>query len=87
VNAVFNLSHLIRAVIAIAAISLLAACGQRGPLYLPKGQTSEMISKPAVPAAAPTATPDASDSSSATTTPSTQKKNAADDSAQNNQQK
>jgi predicted small lipoprotein YifL len=87
VNAVFNLSRPIRAGIAIAVISMLAACGQRGPLYLPKGQTSEMISKPAVPATAPVATPDASDSSSTPATPSAQKKDAADNSTQSNQQK
>jgi len=89
VNAVFNLSHLARAGIAIAAISMLAACGQRGPLYLPAGQTSAMTPKPAIPVTNPTATQSWTDPSSTTSTTSlpTPKKDATDDSSQNNQQK
>jgi predicted small lipoprotein YifL len=83
VNAVFNLSHLIRAGIAIAVISMLAACGQRGPLYLPKGQTSAMTPQPVAPVTDPAATPGSGDAS--TTTPSTQKKDADDNSTSNNQ--
>ena len=53
VNSLFSLSRPICLLIAIAALSLLTACGQRGPLYLQ-----------AKPAALPATAP-ASDTTSA----------------------
>jgi predicted small lipoprotein YifL len=58
-----------RRALPFAALFLLAACGQKGPLYLPDAGTAVPASTDAAPASTPAPTPAPGPGSDAATTP------------------
>lgn len=53
----FTLNSIRRASIGLAALLLLSACGQKGPLYLPENKQAEPAPKAAIKEATPVNAP------------------------------
>jgi predicted small lipoprotein YifL len=52
-RATFTAQPLLRRLAGLTLISMLAACGYKGPLYMPPPPTDEALATPPAPAAVP----------------------------------